>query len=208
MTSTTNTQPKTSSSAGIGMKLKGGVQVAKGLGDSVRGTTMGAIDTVEKRDSSLNDEIARRGRTEIENGIAMIKGHPVDTTAIGSQNANVNHNGPSNSLQGWGSGINGGNANATTNSAGFQPPRGQEYAQNSTTTNSNMKSDLGRGANAYSGNAEQPPQYPSPGGPPPQDYKGGMSYSNPTQQGNRPTTDAMVGEQGYQQRQDADRPMN
>jgi len=34
-----------------------------------------------------------------------------------------------------------------------------------------------------------------------------MAYSNPTQQGNRPTN-AMVGEQGYQQRQDADRPMN
>ncbi|KAJ7078661.1 hypothetical protein C8R44DRAFT_825199 [Mycena epipterygia] len=49
-----------------------------------------------------------------------------------SQNANGN-NGPGNSLQGWGSGINGGNANATTNSAGFPPPRGQEYAQNSTT---------------------------------------------------------------------------
>jgi hypothetical protein len=61
---------------------RGGVQVAKGLGDSVRGTTFAAIDTVEKRDSSVNDEIARRGRMEIEQGIAMIKGRPVDTAAI------------------------------------------------------------------------------------------------------------------------------
>lgn len=64
---------------------------------------------------------------------------------------------------------------------------------------------------------DQPPQYPTPGGPPPQDYKG-MSYGNPTEMGNRPTagaanpaqvgdrptTGAPVGEQGYQQRQDAD----
>ncbi|KAJ7664250.1 hypothetical protein B0H17DRAFT_1092003, partial [Mycena rosella] len=132
----TNSQTKSSTSGGIGMKLKGGVQVAKGLGDS------------------------------------------------------------------WGSGINGAHANATTNSAGFPPPKGQEYAQNSTTA-SNMKTDLGRGPNAYSGNDQQPPQYPAPGGPPPQDYKGGMSYTNPTELGNRPTN-SMAGEQGYEQRQNAD----
>ncbi|KAJ7454139.1 hypothetical protein FB451DRAFT_1280293 [Mycena latifolia] len=209
MTSTTNTPAKSASSGGIGMKLKGGAQVAKGLGDSVRGTTFGAVDTVEGRDSSVNDEIARRGRMEIEQGIAMIKGRPVDTTTIGSQNATAHQNGPGGSLQvGWGSGINGGNADATTNSTGFPPPKGQEYAQNSTTAG-NMKSDLGRGPNAYSGNEQQqPPQYPTPGGPPPQDYKPGMSYTNPTQMGNRPTADSMAGEQGYQARQDADQVMH
>ncbi|KAJ6474544.1 hypothetical protein DFH09DRAFT_1218086 [Mycena vulgaris] len=209
MASTQTPQTKSSTSAGIGTKLKGGVQVAKGLGDSVRGTTMGAIDTVEHRDSSLNDEMARRGRMEIEQGIAMIKGHPVDTTVVGSPNASAHQNGPGNSLQGWGSGINGANADATANSAGFPPPKGPEYAQNSTTAGNNMKTDLGRGSNAYSGNDQQPPQYPVPGGPPPQEYKAGMTASNPTQMGNRPTTDSTpVGAQGYQHRQDADQVMH
>ncbi|KAJ7747161.1 hypothetical protein DFH07DRAFT_942464 [Mycena maculata] len=252
MSASTNSSNVTSPS--IGTKLKcmpsrvqivtaGGVQVAKGLGDSVRGTTMGAIDTVEHRDSSINDEIARRGRMEIEQGIAMIKGRPLDPA---SQNIT------NNTGSGAGSGINGANTNATTNSTGFAPQKGQEYAQNS--TSNNMHSDLGRGPNAYSGNADpangagnslpgwgsginggnanattnstgfappkgqeyaqnsttagkasdQPPQYPAPGGPPPQDNKGGMSYGNPTQMGNRPTTGEPVGGQEYQQRQGAD----
>ncbi|KAJ7914092.1 hypothetical protein B0H13DRAFT_451985 [Mycena leptocephala] len=129
MTSTTNTQNKTSSSASIGTKLKGGVQVAKGLGDSVRGTTFAAIDSVEQRDSSINDEIARRGRMEIEQGIAMIKGRPFDTTTLDAHSTTTNNSGPGGSLQGWGSGINGGNPNATTNTTGFPAPTGQEYAQ-------------------------------------------------------------------------------
>ncbi|KAJ7503771.1 hypothetical protein B0H11DRAFT_1984228 [Mycena galericulata] len=248
MAANTNSQTKTSSSAGIGQKLKGGVHVAKGLGDSVRGTTFGALDAVEHRDSSVNDEIARKGRMEIEQGIAMIKGQPFDP-ASGTQNT-TNSTGPGQT--GWGSGINGANNNATANATGFPAPRGQEYAQNSTANNT--KSDLGRGPNAYSTNnngpgeslqgwgsginganpeattnstgfpppkgqeyaqnsttagqgamnVDRPPQYPTPGGPPPQDYKGGMSHSNPTQLGNRPTTGAPVGEQDYQQRQGAD----
>ncbi|KAJ7140535.1 hypothetical protein C8R43DRAFT_1017417, partial [Mycena crocata] len=202
MTSTTtnNNNQKTGSSASIGTKLKGGVQVAKGLGDTVRGTTMGAVDTIEHRDSSLNDEMVRRGRMEIEQGISMIKGHPVGTTSPGTvnthpHNATANNNGPGGSLQGWGGGINGGNANATTNSTGFPPPKGQEYAQNSTTA----PTDLGRGPNAYSGSGStdtQPPGYPVSGGPPPEDYKG-MGHTNPTQLGNRP-----VGEQNYEQRRE------
>ncbi|KAF7342347.1 hypothetical protein MVEN_01823300 [Mycena venus] len=202
MASTTNNQNKSSASASIGTKLKGGMQVAKGVGDSVRGTTFGAIDTVEQRDSSVNDEIARRGRMEIEQGIAMIKGRPVDTTTMDGHNR-MNTNG---SLQGWGSGINGANANATTNATGFPAPKGQEYAQNSTTAN--MKSDLGRGPNAYSGNTEQPPQYPASGGPPPQEFKAGMGNTHPTQMGSRPAMDAMAGERDYQQRQDADQAMH
>ncbi|KAJ7628004.1 hypothetical protein DFH06DRAFT_1141502 [Mycena polygramma] len=200
----TNTQNK-SPSVSLGTKLKGGVQVAKGLGDTVRGTAFGAVDSVEKRDSSINDEIARRGRAEIEEGIAMIKGRPVNTATPGAHNSTTaNNNGPGESLQGWGSGINGGNANATMNATGFPAPQGQEYAQNSTTA----KTDLGRGPNAYNGsNTQPPPEYPTPGGPPPQDFKGGMGQTHPTQMGNRPATDVPVGEQGYQQRQDADEPM-
>ncbi|KAJ7808644.1 hypothetical protein B0H13DRAFT_1972003 [Mycena leptocephala] len=175
MSSATNPQPKSSTSAGIGMKVKGGVQVAKGLGHSVRGTTMSAIDSVEHRDSSGNDEIARRGRMEIDQGIAMIKGRSMNSTTIGSHDAAAQSTGPAgNSLQG----IDGANANATTNSTAFPPLNGQEHAANSTTA-TNMKSDLGKGPNAFSGNNldQQPPpqsllsmpglsyQYPAPGGP-------------------------------------------
>ncbi|KAJ7131792.1 hypothetical protein C8R43DRAFT_1023906 [Mycena crocata] len=199
MTSTTINNNKTGSSAGIGTKLKGGVQVAKGLGDTVRGTTMGAVDTIEHRDSSLNDEMVRRGRMEIEQGISMIKGHPVDTTSPGTVNTQLPRRittvPADRSKVRWGGGINGANANATTNSTGLPPPKGQEYAQNSTTA----PTDLGRGPNAYSGSGStdtQPPGYPIPGGPPPEDYKG-MGHTNPTQLGNRP-----VGEQNYEQRRD------
>ncbi|KAJ6553458.1 hypothetical protein DFH09DRAFT_1085583 [Mycena vulgaris] len=59
------------------------------------------------------------------------------------------------------------------------------------------------------GNDQQPPQYPVPGDPPPQEYKAGMTASNPTQMGNRPATDSTpVGAQGYQHRQDADQVMH
>ncbi|KAJ7212080.1 hypothetical protein GGX14DRAFT_621654 [Mycena pura] len=52
-----------------------------------------------------------------------------------------------------GTGINGVNTDATTNSAGFPPPVGEAYAKNSTTAAAaNRHSDLGRGDNAYSGN--------------------------------------------------------
>ncbi|KAJ7910878.1 hypothetical protein B0H13DRAFT_2272285 [Mycena leptocephala] len=220
MTSTTNTQNKTSSSASIGTKLKGGVQVAKGLGDSVRGTTFAAIDSVEQRDSSINDEIARRGRMEIEQGIAMIKGRPFDTTTLDAHSTTTNNSvlvarckaGDQVStvvtqtpqqiplvfrrLQ----------ARNTHRVVSFPASRGRLITDLDST---NAKTDLGRGPNAYSGNnTEQPPQYPLPGGPSPQDYKGGMGTTHPTQMGTRPTADTMVGEQGYQQRQDADQAMH
>ncbi|KAJ7059598.1 hypothetical protein C8F01DRAFT_1145072 [Mycena amicta] len=132
MSASTNNTP-TKNSTSLSTKMKGGAKVATGLGNTVRGTTFGAIDSVENRDSSTNDEIARRGRMEIEEGIAMIKGRPATSASTAM--------GPSNSLQGnltrlfsslpegWGSGINGANADATTNATGFPPPRGQEYAQ-------------------------------------------------------------------------------
>ncbi|KAF7319203.1 hypothetical protein HMN09_00257000 [Mycena chlorophos] len=161
----------------LSTKVKGGTKVAQGLNNNIRGTTMAAIDAVEKRDSSANDALARRGRMEMEQGIAMIKGRPVNAgTGAGM--------GPGDSLQGWGSGINGANPDATVNSTGFPPPRGQEYAQNSTTTSSNPN---------------QPPSYPNPHGAYGDEDKGpsGMGYINPTQMGNRPTTTDMSGRNAY-----------
>ncbi|KAF7292656.1 hypothetical protein MIND_01163800 [Mycena indigotica] len=189
--------PHSKNSTSIGSKVKGGAKVAQGLGNTVRGTTFAAIDSVENRDSSTNDGIARRGRREIEEGIAMIKGHSVKPTATG----------PGNSLQGWGTGINGANSEATTSSYGFPPPRGAAYAQNSTGTTANTEpSDLGLGSNAYSGHPTgQPPSYPTPGAQYAADkVNGGLGYTHPTQLGNRPNTGDMVGEAAYEQRQDAD----
>ncbi|CAK5272345.1 unnamed protein product [Mycena citricolor] len=206
MSATTNTNMTNNNSdapntkVSIGTKFKGGAKVAQGLGDTIRGTTMGAIDAVERRDSAANDEMVRKGRMEIEEGISMIKGRAY-AGQQGLAGARVN-NGPGESLQGWGSGINGANPEATTNATGFAPPKGAEYAQNSTT---NAPSDLGRGPNAYSGNnTNQPPTYLA-GGPPVHDYKsadgGAMGYTSPTQMGNRPQND--VGESEYEARREA-----
>ncbi|KAF7326123.1 hypothetical protein MKEN_00463800 [Mycena kentingensis (nom. inval.)] len=147
---TSNANTHSSGAGGIGTKVKGGIKVAQGVGNTVRGTTFGAIDTVEHRDSHINDEIARRGRMEIEEGIAMIKGRPVQPgTAAATATTGA---GPGNSLQGWGGGINGANPEVATNSTGFPPPRGQEYVQNSTTA-----------AHPAHTTEPQPPVYPNGG---------------------------------------------
>ncbi|KAJ7628976.1 hypothetical protein FB45DRAFT_919682 [Roridomyces roridus] len=197
MTSTNNTN--NTSNSGIGNKVKGGVKVAHGLGDVVIGETRGAIDSVEKRDSSMNNEIANRGRREIEEGIAMIKGKTLGSAAANAQSTGA----------GYGGGIN---PDGATHATGFAAPPGREYEQNSTnnantyaagndgwgsginganpsaaanpagfsappgqeyaqnsTTSRGAPTDLGRGPTAYSGGGTADVEYPTSGGPPP-DY--------------------------------------
>ncbi|KAJ7229828.1 hypothetical protein GGX14DRAFT_691973 [Mycena pura] len=175
-TNTTNpnaAQAPASGGGGVGAKVKGSVKVAHGLGDTVRGATMGAFDKVEHggREADAHEELVRRGRAEIEEGIAMIKGHaqPAAGTGTGTGTAAQERDGPAGAMRGWGTGINGANADATTNSAGFPPPAGDAYAKNSRTaaaaaTGNNAHSDLGRGENAYSGNTggAQPGYPPAP----------------------------------------------
>lgn len=54
-----------------------------GLGENIRGTALGAVDTVGNKGYTENDEIARRGRVELEQGKANMQ-MPVDRAAPGA----------------------------------------------------------------------------------------------------------------------------
>jgi hypothetical protein len=57
-----------------------------GLGENIRGTTLGAIDTAtHKGEGTENDEIARRGRVEMEQGMSAFKG--TQKNAVGNTSA-------------------------------------------------------------------------------------------------------------------------
>ncbi|KAJ6553751.1 hypothetical protein DFH09DRAFT_1366112 [Mycena vulgaris] len=73
-TSTSNT---TTGKPGIGSKIKGAVQVVHGLGENVRGTILGGVDTVVHGNSADNDATAAKGRGEKAEGLARMKGGPV-----------------------------------------------------------------------------------------------------------------------------------
>ncbi|KAF8551794.1 hypothetical protein OG21DRAFT_1524226 [Imleria badia] len=59
--------------ASFGDKIKGAAHVVHGLGEDVRGTMMGAFESAEEAKGKDND-IATKGRSEIEQGIAQMKG--------------------------------------------------------------------------------------------------------------------------------------
>ncbi|KAJ7033598.1 hypothetical protein C8F04DRAFT_1104420 [Mycena alexandri] len=59
---------------GIGSKIKGAVQTINGLGENVRGTILGGVETALHKDSSQNDAIAAKGRSQIADGLANLKG--------------------------------------------------------------------------------------------------------------------------------------
>jgi len=71
--SSTNTSGQ---SNGLGAKIKGGIQAIHGLGENIRGTALGALDTMSEGHETQNDEIARKGRVETEAGLAKWKGQP------------------------------------------------------------------------------------------------------------------------------------
>ncbi|KZP07893.1 hypothetical protein FIBSPDRAFT_939265 [Athelia psychrophila] len=62
--------------SGIGSKIKGAIQVVHGVGDSIRGTVLGGVDTVAGDTSSAGagDNIATRGRAEVDQGMANLRG--------------------------------------------------------------------------------------------------------------------------------------
>ncbi|KAJ7190583.1 hypothetical protein GGX14DRAFT_47764 [Mycena pura] len=74
------TSPSTTTSSsnrtGIGSKIKGAVQVAHGLGENVRGTILGGVETALHKDSAANDAIAERGRAEHADGMAKVARAP------------------------------------------------------------------------------------------------------------------------------------
>lgn len=61
----------------IGHKIKGATQFVHGMGDSIRGTALGAVDTATGGGETKNDEIAQRGRLEMQEGLDNMRGiHP------------------------------------------------------------------------------------------------------------------------------------
>ncbi|KAJ7743509.1 hypothetical protein DFH07DRAFT_943186, partial [Mycena maculata] len=94
-TSTTTTSSNTTTgNSGIGSKIKGAAQIVHGAGENIRGTILGGVDTAVHKDSSANDEIARKGREQHATGVSNLKGrplaaqyaHPADATAYGGNN--------------------------------------------------------------------------------------------------------------------------
>jgi len=59
---------------GIGGKIKGAAQAINGLGENVRGTILGGVDTVLHKDSSANDAIAAKGRAQHADGMENLRG--------------------------------------------------------------------------------------------------------------------------------------
>ncbi|ETW77971.1 hypothetical protein HETIRDRAFT_388036 [Heterobasidion irregulare TC 32-1] len=69
-----------STGTGIGAKIKGTVDVIHGIGESLRGRAMGAVDTAIGHDGQQHASIATKGREEAEMGIARMKGQSGTTT--------------------------------------------------------------------------------------------------------------------------------
>ncbi|KAF7441092.1 hypothetical protein PC9H_001441 [Pleurotus ostreatus] len=70
----TNPNSKGSGSrGGLGDRVRGGFQAVHGVGDNIRGTALGLVDTATG-DGVANDEIARRGRVETSEGFAKLMG--------------------------------------------------------------------------------------------------------------------------------------
>ncbi|KAJ7159219.1 hypothetical protein C8R43DRAFT_994205 [Mycena crocata] len=67
------TSTEGSTSGGIGSKIKGATQVVHGIGENVRGTLLGGVDTVVHKKPTVNDEIAAKGRAEQAQGVAKIE---------------------------------------------------------------------------------------------------------------------------------------
>ncbi|RDB27288.1 hypothetical protein Hypma_004373 [Hypsizygus marmoreus] len=62
------------SKPGMSGKIKGAYHVVHGIGDNIRGTALGAIDTVGHHADTKNDELAQKGRLETEQGLATFRG--------------------------------------------------------------------------------------------------------------------------------------
>jgi len=127
--------PATADSAGghggIGSKIKGAAQTVNGLGENVRGTILGGVDTILHKDSSANDAIAAKGRAQHAEGMANLEGRsvrPTGTTAAPTTTTDYNTNSAANppttgTGTGYGAGYNG-----THNEAAPAPaPGGDPY---------------------------------------------------------------------------------
>ncbi|KAJ3918567.1 hypothetical protein F5877DRAFT_78916 [Lentinula edodes] len=69
----------------VGERVKGVFNTVHGLGENVRATALGAVDTMahDKEGEMKNDQIAQQGRLETTRGMEQMSGRPrnVNTTA-------------------------------------------------------------------------------------------------------------------------------
>jgi len=63
----------------LGSKVRGAVHVVHGVGENIRGTALGALDAFAKNGDTRNEEIAKKGRWETEQGLAALRGQPAPT---------------------------------------------------------------------------------------------------------------------------------
>ncbi|KAH6903390.1 hypothetical protein BKA70DRAFT_1300848 [Coprinopsis sp. MPI-PUGE-AT-0042] len=71
-----STEQPNSRGRNVGGRIWGLWEVIHGLGDSIRGTALGAIDTMTHSDSRKYDTIASEGRAEMQRGLANLAGRP------------------------------------------------------------------------------------------------------------------------------------
>lgn len=57
--------------------------LSQGIGENIRGTTLGAIDSLGNQGNTRHEDIARKGRLETEQAITTLKGQPVTSGVEG-----------------------------------------------------------------------------------------------------------------------------
>ncbi|KAJ3830327.1 hypothetical protein EV361DRAFT_943754 [Lentinula raphanica] len=76
----------------IGEKVKGAFNTVHGIGENIRATTLGAVDTIahDKEGEYKNDQIAREGRMETQRGMDQMSGRQRTYGDTTTANANTN----------------------------------------------------------------------------------------------------------------------
>ncbi|KAF6741935.1 hypothetical protein DFP72DRAFT_1179888 [Ephemerocybe angulata] len=68
---------------GFGEKIRGVYEVIHGIGENIRGSFLGALDTMSHHDSTVpsrNDQIAAEGRAELQRGLTHLGRRPAGAT--------------------------------------------------------------------------------------------------------------------------------
>jgi len=127
----------------VGTRIRGVFETAHGIGDNIRGRTLGAIDhltcTGSPDSKSHHSSIADRGRMETERGMARIYGYPDPNAVDHPQNAPVRFPQPDSGALGSG------HATGTGSGAGYM--REDDYGHDG-----GMYGGVGKGAGGYGTN--------------------------------------------------------
>ncbi|KAJ3857254.1 hypothetical protein EV368DRAFT_77871 [Lentinula lateritia] len=77
----------------VGERVKGVFNTVHGLGENVRATALGAVDTMahDKEGEMKNDQIAQQGRLETTRGIEQMSGRPANYDTTTADPSLTNH---------------------------------------------------------------------------------------------------------------------